>query len=306
MIGGTNLTLLNRALRADGRILKPAFAAHRIDRFYVNESKLELGSIENSCAGDELWSAPTLPARANSSARHDRRANSMARLFASLPNDSISEGVWWYSILSWDMSDSNCSVSAAELSPPAVSGRNYVVSKFGTRCKDGAPARSCVEELGDRKPPLLAATETSGTGLATDIMVHHVAPVLSRGWVVLGEQNKYVAVSPQRFMAAHTSKSAEATDFGASDALLEDELLSDDNAHLTFYVLGDPGERVDIAVIAPKGNAGSWATKAYDIAIDYDVSVLSGTVVVVKVVVGPSGRSQVGCTTLDSPQCQVV
>jgi hypothetical protein len=83
-------------------------------------------------------------------------------------------------------------------------------------------------------------------------------------------------------------------------------VLSHDNAHLTFYVLGDPGETVDIAVIAPKGNAGGWETNAYDIALDHDVGVLSGTVVVVKVVVGPSGRSQVGCTALDAPQCQAV
>ena len=123
MIGGTNLTLLNRALRADGLILKPAFAAHRIDRYYVNTSHLDLWWSENSCAGDEVWSAPTLPARANSSARHDRRANSMARLFSlttSHADDRVSHEVWWYSLLSWDMSDSNCSLSSAELSPPAV------------------------------------------------------------------------------------------------------------------------------------------------------------------------------------------
>ena len=39
MIGGTNMTLLNRALRADAVILKPGFAAHRLDAFYHDDHR---------------------------------------------------------------------------------------------------------------------------------------------------------------------------------------------------------------------------------------------------------------------------
>lgn len=292
MIGGTNLTLLSRALRGDGLILKPAYAAHRIDRFYVNGSGSGLWPNENNCGGAEVWSAPTLPARANLSARHDRRANSMARLFSlSAIHADDSSGVWWYSLLSWDTSDSNCSLSAAELSPPAKSGRGYVVSLFGTRCDDGAPATSCVQKLAEGTPRLLVATNTSGTGLSTDIRVHHVAPVLSRGWVLLGEQDKYVAVSPQRFMAAYPSMSPHAADISASDALIQDELLSEDGDSLTFLVMGEPDEIVDVVVITPAPRV----IHVDQLTTTDDVDVLSGTVAVVKVVVGPTGRSRVEC-----------
>ena len=83
----------------------------------------------------------------------------------------------------------------------------------------------------------------------------------------LGEQGKYVAVSPQRFMAARASKLGGGADGGASDALVEDELLSDGGDHLAFCVLGDPGESIDVAVIAPNDGYGD---------------VLNGTVIVVR------------------------
>ena len=93
MINGTNVTLLSRALRSDGVILKPGFAAHRLDSFYHTAST-------NVCAKAEVWSAPTVPARTNGSARHDRRANSMVRLFPlrGPAHSADGSGLWWYSV----------------------------------------------------------------------------------------------------------------------------------------------------------------------------------------------------------------
>ena len=255
MIGGTNLTLLNRALRPDGIILKPAFAAHRLDNFYYLNSTS--GNNANTCARAEVWSAPTVPARSNSSARHDRRANSMARLFP-LGGDVEGRGsggsrVWWYSLLLWDLSESNCTITPAELSPPALSSDGYVVSRFGAPCEDGAPAASCVQVIGKHAPPLALATDTRRTGRATDIRLHQIAPVLQGGWVLLGEQSKYVAVSPQRFMAARVGDPPAG---GASDALDQDELVHTSSGEqgqtvLEFGVLGEPGECVNVTVIIP-------------------------------------------------------
>ena len=89
-VGRTNTTLLNRALRSDGVILKPGFAAHRLDAFYQ-------ATPQNLCAGQEIWSAPTVPARFASAAR-DRRANSMVRLFP-LDGSTESAVAWWYNCL---------------------------------------------------------------------------------------------------------------------------------------------------------------------------------------------------------------
>ena len=284
MIGGTNLTLLNRALRSDGVILKPGFAAHRLDNYYLNTS-------DNTCSKAEVWSAPAVPARANSSARHDRRANSMARLFPLNQSHKSGGGLWWYSLLLWDLSGVNsCAINPAQLSPPALSSNGYVVSRFDAPpCEDGAPAASCVRVFSEGTPPLGMATETSGTGRSTDIRLHQIARVLSGGWGLLGEQAKYVAVSPQRFMSAHVSGLAAVA--SASDALSEDELIAADHSNelLGFTVLGEPGESVDVAVIAPPTRAVSAN------GVGADDAVAGGVVIVLKVVVGAAGKSGVEC-----------
>ena len=88
-----------------------------------------------------------------------------------------------------------------------------------------------------------------------------------------------------------------ATASSASDALSEDELLSttartssNDLPHLSFIVLGAPGERVDVTVIVPsaKSPVGSDLN-------DRDHDVPSGVVTVLKVVVGAAGKSTVEC-----------
>ncbi len=135
MIGGTNLTLLNRALRTDGVILKPSFAAHRLDAFYygelppgqqharAHEWSPSKPSPSSPCYLAEVWSAPTVPSRVNGTARTDRRANSMARLFPlngqASAVDTAAGGRWWYSLLLSDLSGTepasallpHCSVS---------------------------------------------------------------------------------------------------------------------------------------------------------------------------------------------------
>ena len=347
MIGGTNLTLLNRALRSDGVILKPGFAAHRLDNFYMDtantNTNTSTSTSTSTCRKAEVWSAPTVPARTNSSARHDRRANSMARLFpltgsGRVRNRSAStRDLWWYSLLLWDLSESNCSITPAQLSPPALSSHGYVVSRFGKPCKDGAAAASCVKAFIEETSPLDVATTTSQTGRATDIRLHQVAPVLPGGWVLLGEQSKYVAVSPQRFMSARVSGSSAAAAAAAavddasggardalSDALSDDELLynggmGDDNLVLGFTVLGEPGETVDVAVICPSPvstgtppiSTGtppvSTGTPEVTVQDQSGIEVKQrGVVTVLQVVVGAAGQSKVECAPGKPKVCQQV
>ena len=91
-------------------------------------------------------------------------------------------------------------------------------------------------------------------------------------------------------------------DQGGSDALTEDELLlpslpvdattgaSKSTAALTFTVLGEPGENVEIGVVVPSATA----------------SALAGKVRVVRVEVGPSGQNAVKCSTTQRNGCHVV
>ena len=84
---------------------------------------------------------------------------------------------------------SNCTLTPAQLSPPALSPSGYVVSEFGSRCADGALASSCLGEF-SAGTPLDIETPTSNTGEASDNRLYHIAPVLTGGWVLLGEQSK--------------------------------------------------------------------------------------------------------------------
>eukprot|EP01052_Picozoa_sp_SAG31_P012126 SAG31_NODE_701_length_12730_cov_3.008709_1_plen_646_part_00 len=273
-VGSTNATLLNRALRSDGVILKPGFAAHRLDDFYSTVP----GHL---CAGDEIWSAPTVPARLVASAREDRRANSMVRLFPLDGREDV--GVWWYSLLLYDLNETRCSLIPAMLSPPALSPRGYVVSRYGVICADGAVASSCVDAFSE-STPLQIKTEESHTGRVGDIRLHSIAPVLPGGWALLGEQSKYVAVSPQRLVVGHIASDAEAD----SDSLSPDELLNGDG-QFAFGVLGEPGESVAVAVLVPPKAANA-------IRNDAAAAVVAGKMSVVKLKVGASGRSEVECS----------
>ena len=226
---------------------------------------------------------------------------------ALLPITCCSHHTLSFSLLSqvmiWNQHQGNCSLTPAQLSPPALSSRGYVVSRFGLPCEDGALAASCVQTFTENASPLGVATETSGTGNATDIRLHQVAPVLRGGWVLLGEQSKYVAVSPQRFMSRRVSSAAAAVASGACDALNEDELLhttSGGELHLSFVVLGAAGERVDVAVIAPSSTrpvAGKAINRGHgDDNDDVAGRVAQGArVVVLEVVVAAEGRSTVEC-----------
>jgi hypothetical protein len=130
--------------------------------------------------------------------------------------------------------------------------------------------------------------------------------------VLLGEQAKYVAVSPQRFMAANVSTSAMAVERG-SDELYEDELLlpgSGGQEILAFTVLGEAGESVDVAVIAPTESTVAINTQSADRprrgehgTVAEDV-VAEGLVTVLQVVVGEGGRSEVACG-IGSVGCRV-
>lgn len=121
---------------------------------------------------------------------------------------------------------------------------------------------------------------------------------------------RYVAVSPQRIMAA--TRGSGSHDQGGSDALTEDELLpslpvgattgaNESTASLAFTVLGEPGEEVEIAVVVPSTTAGAVEARAGG-----QIGPLGGKVRVVRVEIGPSGRSAVKCSTVKRNGCQVL
>ena len=84
------------------------------------------------------------------------------------------------------------------------------------------------------------------------------APVLPGGWALVGEEAKYVRVSPQRLLVAAPAAPAA----GASDALNASELAAGGGGGLSVCVLGAPGEVVRVTLLAPLVRADAGTTVA--------------------------------------------
>jgi hypothetical protein len=100
------------------------------------------------------------------------------------------------------------------------------------------------------------------------------APVLSSGWTLIGDLSKFVPCSPQRFVAP-------AQDASRDGALQERDLINAAGT-LEFVVLGSVGEKVPVTIVPGTPFVGG--------------SRMGNTVLVVDVVVGADGRSNVSCT----------
>ena len=273
------------ATRKDGNILKPAATALRIERHYLNAP----------VGGAEIWVAPTGPAGSAQSEK-DARANSMVLL----GNDEMFEGadkaLWWWSILATNVdgaAPSGAPLKTSELWPAPASATQLLVAtlqrteatgdlgssgydklvdttpKPGPTCTNGSKASTCLT-LWDATTPLAVGTVgTAPTDGAKNFTLLAAAPVLSTGWTLLGDLTKLVPCSPQRFVAP-----------GTLDALLDVDLTGAAAADLAFTVLGSPGEKVPVTVVAPSTDAAAP---------------LAGTIVVVDVVVGAGGAAKVEC-----------
>ena len=157
-------------------------------------------------------------------------------------------------------------------------------------CADGAPASSCLAPFA-KAFPLDVHTSAPGPRAWS---VTSVAPVLSGGWALVGEENKYVAVSPQRIVASAAPAAPKAK--GASDALHESELQGGEckgKGGLCFRIIGAVGESVRITVLAPSTSLGAGATDLQ--------RAMGGKIIVVSVklkaaAAGRGGRADVACS----------
>ena len=132
---------------------------------------------------------------------------------------------------------------------------------FGEACHDGAPALTCLAPFGgpQTRPSALntttPSTHSSYPGRAWKLW--SLAPVLPGGWVLVGEQSKYVHVSPQRFNSVFTNTTATAST--ASDAYRPSEIVgtvggAGGGSCLKFDILGAVGEIVLVSVVVPGGS----------------------------------------------------
>ena len=97
------------------------------------------------------------------------------------------------------------------------------------------------------------------------------APVLPGGFALIGEQAKFVHVSPQRYTSGQP---AEPSRFGS--LISTRELISNDNSTMAFGVVGSRGELVMTTVLLPMPTGSA--------------------VVVLPVTIGAGGITHVVCT----------
>ena len=297
--GGSNITRLRAMSRNDSIILKPSHPALRLD----------LRSIGHTAEQRQVFVAPCVPARVGKNASTDRRANSLARL-ANVDGSASAAERWWYTLLATELNTTQTIVPAM-LFPVPPANQRFVVHEFGTACVHGAPAASCLSPFAATAPlnattafcpcptPRCGQMGTAGTWgscskpacnlpnagkVSTGCRywsLYSVAPVLAGGYALLGDQSKYVSVSPQRFV---TARATTATSEGASDALVESELMSTASG-LSFGVIGTAAETVRVTMLVPGAGDGD----------DSMGGRLAGKIEIVDVTLGASGEAIVVC-----------
>lgn len=110
--------------------------------------------------------------------------------------------------------------------------------------------------------------------------------------MLVGEEDKFVALSPQRIVAAHTTM--DATDPDASDAMVESEVQSGGGLH--FTIIGAQNETVAITVVAPSSENtvdDDSDDDSHGRAMD---KAMAGKIVVVTTTLGSRGEAAVSCS----------
>lgn len=276
LVNCTDAKLLNRSLRQDGVILRPASAALRVNRFYDSPPT----------GGAEIWVAVTGPA-GSSDPRRDGRANSMAALGES-EVDAVVGAVWWWSILATNVDGTmpnGSPLKISELWPQPEPSVKYLVavleytcmgdgcnispgdSGSGRHCYNGSLASSCLA-LWDTTHDLPVGTTGAMSQTKKNFTLLAASPLLD-GWALLGDLTKLIPCSPQRFVAP--------SQYGAPRP---DDLLH--SSEFSFTVLGTSQEVVDVTIVTPP----STSTFA---------SPLEGIIYEFSVEIGSLGSSDVRC-----------
>ena len=211
--GHTNKTIVLRAVRCDGLIIQPDRPATFIEGMFDSHT----GLYPNS----HIWAS----------------------------HSTLSGSVHYY-VLSIDVLQQPYQMQDADLYPTPMSNGSFVAYRWGTaKCHDGAPAvhSGCVTPA--KWMPVLH--NDRGIAVANDTHVfdlHQLSPVLSNGWVLLGDLDRYIAASRKRFAAVQV---------GATS--------------LELSVVGAPGEQIHVTALRPAtrwtGGAQTTSEKEWTVVV---------------------------------------
>lgn len=133
----------------------------------------------------------------------------------------LAGGLRWSYILAINLADPYA-VSAEDLAGGSAANPKYVVCQFGTTCSSGP-----FVDLASTTTPLMVPARPQLDEMTPGWSFAVAAPILSSGWVLLGEVEKIVAVSGRRFrnVVATTSMPLQATVLAAVGETVEVAVL---------------------------------------------------------------------------------
>lgn len=175
-VGYTNPDVVMRTTTANGTLLHPSRPATTIDRLLIANANAPL-------AGNDVRIAPSTIPNNNSGIYYTILASGTNNL-PPVPTSIVTEDFW----------------------PSLPSSIAYVMwgwNTSSTLCQNGNSANVCIFPVVSAKEQEKLVVSTSvlrhdNSGV-TPYQIYHVTPVSPNGYIFLGEDNKYVAVSPYRF-----------------------------------------------------------------------------------------------------------
>ena len=227
-IGHTNATLLKRIIRQDGVLLKPSKPVTAVDSTFLSEGHPRLVSPLSQAGGDGGYVYGT-----------------------------AGFGQSWYfvsfllpSVYTVTLRDFWPNVPLNNNQPNVLAYRQF---DAGVSCQNGTNAESsgCVQfakhlSRHDRSAEVLevpsAGTASTGQRLYSPAVTSVWQPCTQGGWILLGELDKYVTLSPQRF------DKVECTESGLSVAMT-----------------GVPGEAVELTALDPVSWVGGSVSEKGEI-----------------------------------------
>jgi hypothetical protein len=256
--GTSNATFLYSTAAKNGVILKPSLPATPIDIYFKygdTASPSSLPILPLAAARAELWSAPSfIPAspivRGSLSRFFNLRRNSPRA--GTFPN--VTECPWM-SILTIDIPSTTSLLLPTDLTPSldiCTASSGYVITSWSRGkhdCVDGSAATLCGQIFNASNGLNISAggapSGSSARGGPHNFDILSISPIFTagNGWVLIGEVDKFVRVSPVRFAAVVPTGTG-----------------------LDVYIDGAPNEIVYLTFLVPNsGTSGGSIVRVFDI-----------------------------------------
>ena len=230
MIGGTNVTLIQRTIAKDGTLLKPAKPLSSIDSALAAGRGTSNDDRTTVATGVAVSAAV---AAAPQGQVYSTYTAAQGEPSAVVPGSPGSANWTKPAASSWIfvsfLMKSPFSIGPRDYFPPLRTGQKLVHREFGLGkgCANGSPASTCVSTSSVVAPLSDMSNVTGGTDFAPAVTTVWPADACASGYVFLGDLTKYVAASSLRF--SHVTCTATG---------------------LTATVHGTSGESVPVTVLA--------------------------------------------------------